>query len=48
VKKGDRMQASLAGRHETMVLRHDLSARQVDLLLTGGVINWLRGGRKTH
>ena len=23
-------------------LRHDLSARQIDLLLRGGVINWLR------
>jgi hypothetical protein len=27
------------------VLRHDLSARQVDLLLAGGVINWLRDHR---
>jgi aconitate hydratase len=26
----------------TVALRHDLSKRQVDLLLSGGVINWLR------
>src|SRR4051795_8325164 len=32
--------ASLGGR--TIALRHDLSPRQVDLLLSGGVINWLR------
>jgi hypothetical protein len=28
-----------------IVLRHDLSARQVDLLLAGGVINLLRDHR---
>ena len=25
-----------------IALRHDLSPRQLDLLLRGGVINWLR------
>ncbi len=34
------LEASIGGR--TFVLRHELSVRQVDLLLTGGVINWLR------
>ena len=34
--------ASLDGRDGTIALRHDLSPRQVDLLLSGGVVNWLR------
>jgi aconitate hydratase len=34
------LEASIGGR--TFVLRHELSVRQVDLLLTGSVTNWLR------
>ena len=30
------------GARRTIALRHDLSPRQADLLLAGGVINWLR------
>ena len=45
VKEGHLVKASLAGKDETIVLRHDLSPRQVDLLLAGGVINWLRDHR---
>ena len=30
------------GRGAPITLRHDLSPRQIDLLLSGGVINWLR------
>lgn len=30
------------GRGREIALRHDLSPRQVDLLFSGGVINWLR------
>src|SRR5919106_120782 len=45
VKGGGPIKAVLAGKDETMVLRHDLSARQVNLLLAGGVINWLRDHR---
>jgi aconitate hydratase len=33
---------SLGDGQSTIALRHDLSPRQVDLLLSGGVINWLR------
>ncbi|MDQ4060615.1 MAG: aconitate hydratase [Pseudomonadota bacterium] len=36
------LSASLDGRDRTIALRHDLSPRQVDLLLSGGVVNWLR------
>ena len=35
-------QASFGDGDNTIVLRHELSQRQVDLLLSGGVINWLR------
>ena len=35
-------QASFGNGNNTIVLRHELSQRQVDLLLSGGVINWLR------
>src|SRR3954467_10640130 len=34
--------ASLGDDAGTIALQHDLSPRQVDLLLSGGVINWLR------
>jgi aconitate hydratase len=34
--------ASVGNGMSTIALRHDLSPRQVDLLLSGGVINWLR------
>ena len=30
------------GARRTTAVRHDLSPRQVDLLLAGGVVNWLR------
>jgi hypothetical protein len=31
-----------------ITLRHDLSPRQLDLLLAGGVINWLRERLASH
>jgi aconitate hydratase len=34
--------AAVDGGRRTVSLRHDLSPRQADLLLGGGVINWLR------
>ncbi len=34
--------AAAGGARRTISLRHDLSPRQADLLLAGGVINWLR------
>src|SRR3954467_6749848 len=34
--------ASVGDGMSTIALRHDLSPRQVNLLLSGGVINWLR------
>ncbi|HEX2134661.1 MAG TPA: aconitate hydratase [Microvirga sp.] len=39
---GKEIAAKVNGGRSTMALRHDLSSRQIDLLLAGGVINWLR------
>ena len=33
---------AVGGARHRIPLRHDLSPRQVELLLAGGVINWLR------
>jgi len=48
LNRDDRINAELAGKSVRIALRHDLSQRQIELLLAGGVINWLRGGRKTR
>ena len=40
LRAGRDVPATIGGRAVT--LRHDLSARQLDVLLQGGVINWLR------
>jgi aconitate hydratase len=48
LQRADRIDAELAGKGVWIALRHDLSERQIDLLLAGGVVNWLRGGRRTH
>jgi aconitate hydratase len=42
LKEGKPMAAVLAGKGLRIALRHDLSGRQIELLLAGGVINWLR------
>ena len=44
---GRELKAKLAGKG-TITLRHDLSPRQLDLLLAGGVINWLRERLASH
>jgi aconitate hydratase len=40
LSSGQAINATINGK--PLQLRHDLSARQIDLLLRGGVINWLR------
>jgi aconitate hydratase len=42
LQSGPELMAALAGNGRTIALRHDLSPRQLALLLGGGVINWLR------
>jgi aconitate hydratase len=50
LRTGGRMQAKVVGERGAekgeVVLVHELSTRQVDLLLAGGVINWLRQNRQ--
>jgi aconitate hydratase len=42
LSRGDVIEATLRGGRESMRLRHDLSPRQIEVLLEGGVINWVR------
>jgi aconitate hydratase len=42
LRSGRELRASVADGRHAIVLHQDLSRRQVDLLLSGGVINWLR------
>ena len=39
---GHEIAATVRGGKEKIRLRHDLSPRQIEVLLAGGVINWLR------
>jgi aconitate hydratase len=48
LRQGDRITAEFGADGGRIILRHDLSERQVDLLLAGGVINWLRDRHQTH
>jgi len=41
-RAGPDITAGLTSSARTIALHHTLSARQLDLLLAGGVINWLR------
>ncbi|MET0527289.1 MAG: aconitate hydratase [Microvirga sp.] len=42
LSRGVEVQATLRGGKERIRLRHDLSPRQIEILLEGGVINWVR------
>lgn len=42
LRRGDSVAVEIRDKSMKMTLRHKLSERQVDLLLAGGVINWLR------
>ena len=42
LEAGPDVTANINGGRSTLKLRHDLSPRQIDVLLRGGVINWLR------
>jgi len=43
IRNGDRVRVECGEKDFTFEARHDLSARQVDVLLAGGLINWARG-----
>ncbi len=42
VKRGPEVRLRLREAGRTLTARHDLSARQVDVLLAGGRIDWIR------
>jgi len=42
IQKGSELTATIKGKDTNIPLHHDLSKRQVDVLLEGGLINWVR------
>lgn len=42
IKNGPEVTATVEGKNETFVLRHALSERQIEILLAGGLINWVK------
>jgi aconitate hydratase len=42
LKKGSDITATIEGKGTTVVLRHKLSPRQVEVLIDGGLINWVK------
>ena len=46
LRRGGEIAASANGGTDTIVLRHELSSRQLDILLQGGVIPWFRERHK--
>ena len=46
LEAGSNVTATVNQGHRTICLKHELSRRQMDLMLRGGVINWLRDRNK--
>lgn len=42
IQKGHEITASIEKKKRDIILRHDLSERQVEILIEGGLINWVR------
>ncbi|MBD3161693.1 MAG: aconitate hydratase [Candidatus Eisenbacteria bacterium] len=42
IRQDTKLQASIEGRNRSITLQHQLSGRQIDLLLAGGLINWMK------
>ncbi|HLR79610.1 MAG TPA: aconitate hydratase [Bacillota bacterium] len=42
VKEGNRLTANVQGKDEKIALEHALSPRQIEIVLLGGLINWVR------
>jgi aconitate hydratase len=42
LKKGEELTATIEGINKTIPLRHTLSPRQVEVLIEGGLINWVK------
>lgn len=46
LRQGEHVLVENTSRHETIKTKHDLSARQIEVILAGGLINWVRQRRK--
>ncbi|HRE30380.1 MAG TPA: aconitase family protein, partial [Candidatus Berkiella sp.] len=46
LKQGTELTASLESKNDVITLRHDLSSRQVNILIAGGLINWVRENKQ--
>jgi aconitate hydratase len=46
IKAGNILTANIRGKNLTISLRHDLSSRQIEILLAGGLINWAKKQKK--
>lgn len=42
IKNGQEIKAIVESKNQLMTLKHDLSPRQIDILIDGGLINWVR------
>ncbi len=42
IRSSSQLKAGIKGKSKTLTLKHHLSPRQVDVLLRGGLINWMR------
>lgn len=42
IKKGKTLTATIKGRGDSFILEHALSQRQIEILIAGGLINWVK------
>ncbi len=48
IKKGHAVSATIVGKNKEILLEHQLSPRQIDILAAGGLINWVRHNESIH
>ncbi|MCM3713621.1 aconitate hydratase [Alkalihalobacillus oceani] len=46
IQQGNEFSISLNGEKESIKVRHALSARQIDMMIKGGLINWVKAQQK--
>lgn len=48
IKQGNEMQAVIKNKNYTFTVRHDFSNRQIEILIAGGLINWVSLNKKNR
>jgi aconitate hydratase len=48
IQQGSEFSISIKGKDQEINVRHSLSERQVEMMLKGGLINWVRDRQKSH